>query len=355
MSGYTAPPPDDAALPAAFRDALPPEPLLDQHLAVSIEASMHAALAPRAAPPLVAPVPAVAVPRPVAAPAPVRPAAGGARPDLKRLRSVEDKVERAGDEGGVHRSLFIRGVLQRVFHDNWPHNPDFLSWIEQAKALYRDGGAGKELARTPFMQLPQSRAVDAELRRRGPPTQDGLTWSLLLGIVWGVWYCNDEERQRYRVQIGPLLHRGKEPTLFDSERLAAELDKVGAVRASAGAMGCIWVIDDLDAEHPAVYSHLCLLGRFHHSSFMGGAEIGAGGDWVVQDGVIRVISGSSGHYRPARWRFEKALRFMRQRGAIGASTEVTLFSEGQPLRVPATAFIDKPQAFPEPRYTVFKP
>lgn len=80
-----------------------------------------------------------------------------------------------------------------------------------------------------------------------------------------------------------------------SAKVANTLDAAGAVRASAGAMGCIWVIDDLDAEHPTAYSHLCLLGRFHHSSLLGGADIGAGGDWIVVDGVITVIGGSSGH------------------------------------------------------------
>lgn len=355
MSGYTVPPPDDAALPAGFRDALPPDPLLAQRMAAAIDASVHAALAPVVAPPRAVPAapPPVAAPRPVA-PVPVRPQAPAPRPDLKRLRSLEDKVESHGQDG-VHRSEFIRAVLEEVFHDNWLHNPDFLGWIEQAKALYRDGGAGKELARAPFMQLPLTRAVDAALRRRPRTTPNGLTWSVLLGIVWGVWYCNDQERQRYRVELGELLYRGGDPQPFDSTELSTTLGALGAVQTSAGAMSCIWVVDDLDAEQPAVYSHICLLGRFHHSSFLGGAAIGAGGEWIVEKGRIRVVGGSSGHYRPARWRFEKALRLMSRKNALDDMALVALFDRGKPQGVPAAAFLARPQDFAEPRYTVHKP
>lgn len=40
------------------------------------------------------------------------------------------------------------------------------------------------------------------------------------------------------------------------------------------------------------------LGKFHHSSFLGGAAVTAAGEWVVENGVIKVITAKSGHYKP---------------------------------------------------------
>lgn len=41
------------------------------------------------------------------------------------------------------------------------------------------------------------------------------------------------------------------------------------------------------------------VGRHHHSSFLGGGAIMAAGELVVDDGVIRIITAKSGHYRPS--------------------------------------------------------
>lgn len=47
-----------------------------------------------------------------------------------------------------------------------------------------------------------------------------------------------------------------------------------------------------------IYSASHILGKLHHSSFLGGRPVMAAGEMVVDDGVIRIITAKSGHYRP---------------------------------------------------------
>src|SRR5262249_17998294 len=46
----------------------------------------------------------------------------------------------------------------------------------------------------------------------------------------------------------------------------------------------------------------------HHSAFLAGAAIRGGGEWLVQDGTLKVITGSSGHYTPNFAQFQQALQ-----------------------------------------------
>lgn len=38
--------------------------------------------------------------------------------------------------------------------------------------------------------------------------------------------------------------------------------------------------------------------RFHHSSFLGGAEVAGAGEMQIRDGQVELVSDTSGHYRP---------------------------------------------------------
>ncbi|MCC7013407.1 MAG: hypothetical protein IT454_12660 [Planctomycetes bacterium] len=44
------------------------------------------------------------------------------------------------------------------------------------------------------------------------------------------------------------------------------------------------------------YSHKT--AEFHHSTFLGGAPVAAAGEWIVDQGEVKVITAKSGHYRP---------------------------------------------------------
>ena len=85
--------------------------------------------------------------------------------------------------------------------------------------------------------------------------------------------------------------------LHSSDLEAVELDKKEVVDAFTkngnppGAL--IWVMGS-----GYFYSHMAKTGRFHHSSFFQGESIGAAGEWDVEVGKLKWISGRSGHYRP---------------------------------------------------------
>lgn len=54
-------------------------------------------------------------------------------------------------------------------------------------------------------------------------------------------------------------------------------------------------------------------GDFHHSAFLAGAPIKGGGEWLVQQGNVKVITGSSGHYKPTFDQFQDVLRTLSAR------------------------------------------
>ncbi|WP_218581945.1 hypothetical protein, partial [Nocardia cyriacigeorgica] len=39
-------------------------------------------------------------------------------------------------------------------------------------------------------------------------------------------------------------------------------------------------------------------GQFHHSSFLAGGPVAGAGELEVIDGVLQLVTDSSGHYRP---------------------------------------------------------
>lgn len=55
------------------------------------------------------------------------------------------------------------------------------------------------------------------------------------------------------------------------------------------------------------------VGKHHHSSFLGGGAVIAAGEMVCDAGIVRFITGKSGHYKPSA---ENILAFVRQEGSI---------------------------------------
>lgn len=51
-----------------------------------------------------------------------------------------------------------------------------------------------------------------------------------------------------------------------------------------------------------------LTGDRHHSAFLSGAPVKGGGEWLVEQGTLKVITGSSGHYAPNFAHFQEVLR-----------------------------------------------
>jgi hypothetical protein len=58
-----------------------------------------------------------------------------------------------------------------------------------------------------------------------------------------------------------------------------------------------------------LYSASHIVGKLHHSSFLGGRPVMAAGELVSEDGVVKVLTAKSGHYRPSP---DDLLRMVRQ-------------------------------------------
>jgi hypothetical protein len=163
---------------------------------------------------------------------------------------------------------------------------------------------------------------------------------LLLAVRRGVKYISDEtKRAKYAIGFNAgAVQRGA--SHFDTETLRRmymkKPDQLSAVpegphdnNAPAPAPAAvpddpskrgnyvigrdvIWVMDN----NGNFYSHVSKMGRIHHSSFLAGEAICAGGDWKIENGEITEISGQSGHYKPTLDRFLGALNQLEERGAL---------------------------------------
>jgi hypothetical protein len=48
-----------------------------------------------------------------------------------------------------------------------------------------------------------------------------------------------------------------------------------------------------------IFSYTHDAGKFHHSTFLGGAPVMAAGEWIVDRGRVKAITAKSGHYKPS--------------------------------------------------------
>ncbi|WP_088280198.1 hypothetical protein [Ideonella sp. A 288] len=125
-----------------------------------------------------------------------------------------------------------------------------------------------------------------------------------------------------------------------------------AQRKLWGSSTMIWVCaPDQVTGDARFYTNVCLLNRFHHSSFrQGGGVIGAG-EWIVSDGKLLKISGLSGHYQPPMDFLFRAVLHMSP--AFNEDTTVLLYDtvEQRWIDLPVREFIHAPTG--GGRYKVF--
>jgi hypothetical protein len=148
-------------------------------------------------------------------------------------------------------------------------------------------------------------------------------------VTWfqkGVKYINEKQtRDRYEVTFksGQLLRRLRstdtEPVPLDKQEVVDAFTKKGN---PSGAL--IWVMGS-----GAFYSHMAKIGRFHHSSFFQGGELTAAGEWDVEKGILKWISGQSGHYRPGFSFLADAVKALMPLGVFKAGGKVRLFKQKQ--------------------------
>lgn len=172
-----------------------------------------------------------------------------------------------------------------------------------------------------------------------------------------VRYLNDQKREKYRVDVGAVMTRGGVP--FDTH--AVKLKYAGksgqwmpekrtyAQNLEWWNNSLIWVCvgDPKGSEKPRFFSHVGKPDRFHHSSFnRGGGVIGAG-EWIIEEGALRKVSPTSGHYKPGMdYLYHAVLQLavaFRDRAAAGGTT-IFLFDtvDGQWIDYPVKEFIKAP-------------
>lgn len=133
---------------------------------------------------------------------------------------------------------------------------------------------------------------------RGEHEERNSVWEYPLRVA----YLNDIERQRLRLYV-------KDGKLYTADGIP--FDTSSGVSAWGGPGRAVFVMD----EHGNLYaSNYHARGRFHHSSFLAGGNVAAAGELAVIDGVLQLLTDSSGHYRPARGHTMQAINQLRSMG-----------------------------------------
>ncbi len=119
-----------------------------------------------------------------------------------------------------------------------------------------------------------------------------------------VQYLSEAERRPYLVRIenGLVLDASGRP-----------VDTRGAMPWVAGSGGrAIFVMDH---QGQIYLSNDYRMGQFHHSSFLAGESVAAAGEMSIEEGVVRVVSDRSGHYKPG-WNQVNQIKDRLARGGV---------------------------------------
>jgi hypothetical protein len=126
-----------------------------------------------------------------------------------------------------------------------------------------------------------------------------------------VLYTDPSERWKY-VALFPSdrkIHHYKDPQPVNpatedarKELLSTTDNNWGTVFSGKGF--AIWVLSRLGI----FYTNKHELAKFHHSSFLAGGRIKAGGEWAIRNGRLLYITHKTGHYRSSPTELLTALR-----------------------------------------------
>jgi hypothetical protein len=164
--------------------------------------------------------------------------------------------------------------------------------------------------------------------RPGPEQWDHLKWTLdhwpgahgvgvkfftgIQALPYRVWKTTDG-RLGWNFDVltgeGDLLDTGQTTTVFGS--------------------GYIWTLN----EDNHFYTAPQQVGRMHHSSLTAGQGILAAGEWVVSQGMLKLITAQTGHYKVPMASLVTAIQRIYTRLGVSADTyRVKLFTTGNPIR-----------------------
>jgi hypothetical protein len=162
-------------------------------------------------------------------------------------------------------------------------------WLERANTNF-SGGDGFKI----FLRWAQSTAKKS--------------FAEVFGTAVGeLTYFDELARASHRVELtGHLVHTADD-TLLDTSSGHGSYSEIPNT--------FIYVCSARDRQ---IYSAASVPGEIHHSSFLSGEPIIAGGDWMVKDGKVIYINAASGHYRPTAGGMALFARLLQ--GRVGPDT-----------------------------------
>ncbi len=136
------------------------------------------------------------------------------------------------------------------------------------------------------------------------------------GKVWGtkVKYLNDVERAKLELFIkdGKIVDQAGK--LYDTSSSSSVF--------GAGQGKSIFVMDEYGRIYASKYQ---AVGKFHHSSILGGKPVASAGEITVQNGKIIEISNRSGHYQPTQQTNSQVINELKNRGVDTGKIKITGF------------------------------
>ena len=127
----------------------------------------------------------------------------------------------------------------------------------------------------------------------------------------------------------------------------------------------IWVCapDIANSEQVSFYTHVCKYKSVHHSTLAKGAGVIGAGEWIVTDGDLKALNGSSGHYMPSMSDLYDSLVCMRAVKMLKADTMVHIWdtlasgmqgARGQYVAMRALDIVGMPKSNVLQRYKAHK-
>ncbi|TKC87986.1 hypothetical protein FAZ69_17165 [Trinickia terrae] len=114
-----------------------------------------------------------------------------------------------------------------------------------------------------------------------------------------VAFLDGEQRKAYELKMenGRLI--GSDGRPFDTRGATTTfLETQGTAIFAMDAAGRLYAASERVA------------GQFQHSSFLAGGAVAAAGEIEVHDGVVKFLSGKSGHYRPSPMQIDQFAQFL---------------------------------------------
>jgi hypothetical protein len=205
----------------------------------------------------------------------------------KRLAETYYKLEKMDPRHRVGH--YLLGCFE--YYKKHPTNAPFFQWLDaqsqsELKAIMFQNGAGN---------LSMDEMQD------------------LAAFTTGVQYLNEATRVQYSVEVRGdcLMWQGK----------ALDTGAMSTVRSGPGT--AIWVLSPGPTQ--TFYTNSHTRGRFFHSSFLEGKSVKGAGEWAVENGKLKVISGKTGHYAANCEDLAVSLGVLHQRGVNIMTARVRVF------------------------------